>query len=119
MMMQALANATAPVDVYLTPSTHGSPRAAKASRDSATPELLTQRHSQMANLACYPAVALPTGFVANGAPTSVSFMAQPYREAELLAVAKAYQDATGFHRMQPPQFAVPRAPFEASARSAP
>ena len=118
MMMQALANATASVDVYLTPSTHGSPRR-EGDRDSATPELLTQRHSQMANLACYPAVALPTGFVANGAPTSVSFMAQPYREAELLAVAKAYQEATGFHRMQPPQFAAPQAPFEASARSAP
>ena len=33
-------------------------------------------------------------------------MAQPYREAELLAVANANQDATGFHRKQPPQFAV-------------
>ena len=106
MMMRELAKATAAVDVYLTPSTHGSPRR-EGDRDATNaPELATQRHSNMANLACYPAVALPSGFLANGAPTSVSFMAQPYREAELLAVAKAYQDATGFHRKQPPLFAV-------------
>jgi len=106
LMMLELAKATAAVDVYLTPSTHGSPRR-EGDRDvSNAPELATQRHSNMANLACYPAVALPSGFLASGAPTSVSFMAQPYREAELLAVAKAYQDATSFHRKQPPQFAV-------------
>ena len=106
LMMRELAKATAAVDVYLTPSTHGSPRR-EGDRDATNaPELATQRHSNMANLACYPAVALPSGFLANGAPTSVSFMAQPYREAELLAVAKAYQDATGFHRKQPPLFAV-------------
>ncbi len=66
----------------------------------------SQRHSQMANLACYPGLALPNGFAASGAPTSVLFMAQPYGEAKLLAVAKAYQDATGFHLAQPPEFAV-------------
>ena len=64
MMMQELASATAGVDVYLTPSTHGTPRR-EGDRDSsnAPPDLLTQRHSQMANLACYPAVALPSGFL--------------------------------------------------------
>jgi len=106
LMMLELAKATAHVDVYLAPSTHGSPRREGERADSNAPELDTQRHSNMANLACYPAVALPSGFLANGAPTSVSFMAQPYREAALLAVAKAYQDDTGFHRRPPPLFAV-------------
>lgn len=105
MMMRELAKATAAVDVYVTPSTHGSPRREGDRDASNAPELATQRHSNMANLACYPAVALPSGFLTNGAPTSVSFMAQPYREAALLAVAKAYQDATDFHRRQPPLFA--------------
>jgi Asp-tRNA(Asn)/Glu-tRNA(Gln) amidotransferase A subunit family amidase len=102
LMMQALAKATEHVDVYLTPSTHGTPRREGVDRDTSNvPELLTGRHSNMANLACYPAVALPSGFL-----SSVSFMAQPYREAAVLAVAKAYQDATGFHRKPPSLFAV-------------
>ncbi len=31
-------------------------------------------------------------------PTGDSFMARPYGEAAMIAVAKAYQDDTGFHR---------------------
>ncbi|MGA7237308.1 MAG: hypothetical protein WBY44_16600, partial [Bryobacteraceae bacterium] len=60
-----------------------------------------QRHSNMANLACYPALAIPNGFYENGSPASVTFMARPFGEAELIAVAKAYQDAAGFHLKHP------------------
>jgi len=59
------------------------------------------RHSQMANLACYPAIALPNGFSADGTPTSMTFFARPFGEGELLAVAKNYQDATDFHLKHP------------------
>ena len=55
----------------------------------------------MANLATYPAVAVPNGFNPAGAPTSITFFARPFGEAELLAVVKAYQDATGFHLRRP------------------
>ncbi len=55
----------------------------------------------MANLACYPGLALPNGFAANGTPTSINFMARPFGEAELLAVAKSYQDATDFNLKHP------------------
>jgi len=72
----------------------------------APPPNISQQHSQMANLACYPGLALPNGFADSGAPTSVLFMAQPFAEAKLLALAKAYQDATGFQLKQPPGFAV-------------
>jgi Asp-tRNA(Asn)/Glu-tRNA(Gln) amidotransferase A subunit family amidase len=60
-----------------------------------------QRHSNMANLACYPALAIPNGFYENGSPASVTFMARPFGEAELIAVGKAYQDAAGFHLKHP------------------
>ncbi|WP_028079624.1 amidase [Solimonas soli] len=103
-MMRELAAATAGVDVYLAPSTLGEPRPPEGA-DAPLPSPC-QRHSQMANLACYPGLALPNGFAASGAPTSVLFMAQPYAEARLLALAKAYQDATAFHLRQPPLFAV-------------
>ncbi|WP_043113064.1 amidase [Solimonas flava] len=104
MMMRELAAATAGVDVYLAPSTLGAPRPSGSA--AAAPPSASQRHSQMANLACYPGLALPNGWAASGAPTSVLFMAPPYAEARLLALAKAYQDATGFHLRQPPAFAV-------------
>lgn len=55
----------------------------------------------MANLATYPAVAVPNGFGPTGLPTSLTFFARPFKETELLAVVKAYQDATGHHLKHP------------------
>jgi hypothetical protein len=60
-----------------------------------------QRHSTMANLACYPALNVPNGFTAAGAPTNVTFFARPFGEAELLALAKAYQDVAKHHLVKP------------------
>lgn len=95
-MMQLLANATEHVDVYLAPSANGNPRGADGSTNN-TVQNKTQQHSQMANLACYPGLALPNGFTAQGTPTSINFMARPFGEAALMIVAKAYQDATNFN----------------------
>jgi Asp-tRNA(Asn)/Glu-tRNA(Gln) amidotransferase A subunit family amidase len=70
------------------------------------------------NLTGHPAVILPNGVrgddapqpqVRNGelqpggpgTPVSLTFLGQLYGEAKLLALAKAYQDATGFHRKHP------------------
>jgi Asp-tRNA(Asn)/Glu-tRNA(Gln) amidotransferase A subunit family amidase len=36
-----------------------------------------------------------------GTPTSLTFLGKLFGEAELLAFARAYQEATGFHRMHP------------------
>jgi Asp-tRNA(Asn)/Glu-tRNA(Gln) amidotransferase A subunit family amidase len=58
----------------------------------------------MANLACYPAVNVPNGFASTGQPTNVVFYARPFGETELLALAKAYQDAAGFHLKKPAKF---------------
>lgn len=99
-MMQALARATEGVDVYLAPSANGNPRTADGSSNN-TVQNKTQQHSQMANLACYPGLALPNGFTAQGTPTSINFMARPFGEAELMRVAKAYQDATDFNLKRP------------------
>jgi Asp-tRNA(Asn)/Glu-tRNA(Gln) amidotransferase A subunit family amidase len=102
-MMQKLAAATADVDVYLAPSTNGNPRAPEGAAPTTNdqPPNKTQQHSQMANLACYPGLALPNGFAANGTPTSINFMGRPFGEAELMLLAKAYQDATGYNLKHP------------------
>jgi Asp-tRNA(Asn)/Glu-tRNA(Gln) amidotransferase A subunit family amidase len=72
------------------------------------------------NLTGYPAVILPNGLRGNdapkppsgdasdfqnaggpGTPTSLTFLGKLYGEAELLAFARAYQEATGFHLQHP------------------
>jgi Asp-tRNA(Asn)/Glu-tRNA(Gln) amidotransferase A subunit family amidase len=72
----------------------------------------------MTNLTGHPAVILPNGIRGDDAPkpqvkdgelqpggpgttVSLTFLGQLYGEAQLLAVAKAYQDATGFHLKHP------------------
>ena len=123
MMMMKLAEATAHVDVYLVASNNtgggdgggrggrGGGRGADPTTPDAAattaptepprPQTPAQRHSTMANLACYPAINMPNGFAENGSPTNVTFFARPFGEMELLALAKAYQDAAGFHLKRP------------------
>lgn len=53
------------------------------------------------NLTGHPAVVLPDGFLDSKTPTSIVFTGQLFDEGRLLAVAKEYQDATGFHKQHP------------------
>lgn len=55
----------------------------------------------MTNLTGHPACILPNGFRENGTPVSLSFLGRLYGEAKLLAVARAYQEATAFHLKRP------------------
>lgn len=82
LVMQAMAKVMAEVDVLVAP-TFG---------DNVL--LLT-------NLTGHPAVVVPNGFAHDGTPTSVTFIGGLYKDAETLAVAKAYQDATDFHLQHP------------------
>ena len=118
MMMMKLAEATADVDVYLVPANGGGGgggrgrggaagdgagrgRGGGGGFDPNQRRGAIQRHFAMANSACYPAVNVVHGFTETGTPGSFTFYARPFGEAELLAVAKAYQDATGFHLKHP------------------
>jgi len=56
----------------------------------------------LGNLTGHPCVVVPNGFRPAGTPTSICFLGKLFGEAELLAVAKKYQDATDFHRQHPP-----------------
>ena len=56
------------------------------------------------NLTGHPCVVVPNGFKENGSPTSISFIGQLYDEGTILAVAKAYQDATDWHKQHPSLF---------------
>jgi Asp-tRNA(Asn)/Glu-tRNA(Gln) amidotransferase A subunit family amidase len=57
------------------------------------------------NLTGHPTVVLPNGFRKSGefeTPTALTFTGRLYGETELLAVAHAYQHATGHHLKRPP-----------------
>lgn len=83
--MEAMHQAMQQVDVFITPSFGGN--------------VLV-----LTNLTGHPTVVLPNGFNEDGTPVSISFVGRLYGEAQALAVAKAYQDATDFHLKHPPQF---------------
>lgn len=53
------------------------------------------------NLTGHPCVAVPNGFTAAGAPTSITFCGNLFDEGTVLAVARGYQEATDFHRKHP------------------
>ena len=46
------------------------------------------------SLTGHPSIAVPNGFRANGTPTGVMFSGQLYREGDIVAMAKAWQDQT-------------------------
>ncbi len=83
LVMRRMAEILEEIDVYVAPSFGGS-------------NLL------LTNLTGHPAVVLPNGFRKDGTPTSITFTGKLFGEADLLAVARAYQDATPFHQRRPP-----------------
>jgi Asp-tRNA(Asn)/Glu-tRNA(Gln) amidotransferase A subunit family amidase len=62
--------------------------------------------SQLAitNLTGHPVVVMPIGFSNRGLPNSITLLGNLYDEATILAVAKAYQDATLFNKKHPEKF---------------
>jgi Asp-tRNA(Asn)/Glu-tRNA(Gln) amidotransferase A subunit family amidase len=58
----------------------------------------------LTNLTGHPEIVLPDGFAKRGkveTPTSITFTGRLFGEAELLAVGRAYQKATGHHLKRP------------------
>ncbi|NMB83164.1 MAG: amidase [Ignavibacteria bacterium] len=70
------------VDLYISPSWVGS-------------NLL------ITNLTGHPCVVVPNGFSERGTPTSFTFIGKLFDEGTIIAVAKAYQDATDHHKKHP------------------
>ena len=91
LVMQAMAQLMGELDVYVAPSYRG-------------------HNLLLTNLTGHPAVVVPNGMGAKGIPTSITFTGRLYDEATVLAVAQAYQQATGFQAHHPPLPAGPPAP---------
>ena len=65
---------------------------------------LTGDNLTVTNLTGHPSVVVPSGFIDAKTPTSIVFIGQLFEEGKMLAVAKKYQDATGFQLLHPPGF---------------
>ena len=85
LLNQKMANLMEGVDVYIIPSYYGD-------------NLLRT------NLTGHPCVVVPNGFNDKGSPTSISFIGNLYHDGNVLAVAKAFQEATDWHKKYPPKF---------------
>jgi len=53
------------------------------------------------NLTGHPCVVVPNGFNQRNMPTTITFIGQLFGEGKALALAKAYQNATEFHKKHP------------------
>jgi Asp-tRNA(Asn)/Glu-tRNA(Gln) amidotransferase A subunit family amidase len=82
LLMREMAKLMAGFDAYLAPTYGGS-------------------NLMLTNMTGHPGVVVPNGFRKNGTPTSLTFTGKLWGEAPLLALARAYQEATGFHRRVP------------------
>ena len=85
LLNQEMANLMEKVDIYLIPSYYGD-------------NLLRT------NLTGHPCVVVPNGFNDKGSPTSISFIGNLYHDGNVLAVAKAFQEASDWHKKYPPKF---------------
>ena len=54
-----------------------------------------------ANFTGHPAIALPCGFAKNGLPIGLQLIAPRWQESKLLAIARAYEQATDWHKRHP------------------
>jgi Asp-tRNA(Asn)/Glu-tRNA(Gln) amidotransferase A subunit family amidase len=94
LLMQGMAKLMEQVDVYVVPFDYS----------DYTPNPISTLNTSVTNLTGNPHVVVPHGFNEKGNPTSIGFIGKLFGEAELLAVAKAYQDATEWHLRHPPLF---------------
>jgi Asp-tRNA(Asn)/Glu-tRNA(Gln) amidotransferase A subunit family amidase len=95
LLMREMARILSGIDVYVSPFDYA----------DYTPNAVATLHTSVANLTGQPSVIVPHGFNEKGNPTSLTFTGGIFGEAGILALAKAYQDATDWHRKHPNLFA--------------
>jgi len=110
MIMRRFADTVSKYDVYVAPyidmrsgagRSGGSEGSGRSGRSEPPPPSAIRDHFQVANLCGYPAVSVPNGFTADGKPTSITFLGRLYNEADILAVARVYQERAKWIERRP------------------
>ena len=60
------------------------------------------RMDAVGNGAGLPSISVPSGFSESGLPIAIQFMGRAHAENTVLALARAYQSRTEWHRRHPP-----------------
>ncbi|HEY4818144.1 MAG TPA: amidase [Candidatus Acidoferrum sp.] len=94
LLMEEMAHVMDGIDVYVLPFDYS----------DYTPNPIASLNTSVTNLTGNPCVVVPHGFNEKGNPTSLTFVGKVFGEAEMLALARAYQDATGWHLKHPALF---------------
>ena len=100
-----IASAFADVDLLVTPTTPIAPpkiAELKQNPDLLRPrELLLLRNTRPINVWGLPAISLPCGFTDAGLPIGLQIIGPHWAEARVLQVARAYEQATAWHKREP------------------
>jgi Asp-tRNA(Asn)/Glu-tRNA(Gln) amidotransferase A subunit family amidase len=91
LLMREMARVMSEVDVYVSPFDYA----------DYTPNPVATSNTLITNLTGQPCIVVPHGFNEKGNPTSLTFVGRVFGEAEMLAVARAYQEATDWHLKHP------------------
>lgn len=94
LLLHEMARVMENIDVYLVPFDYG----------DYTPNPVANLNTSVTNLTGHPCVVVPHGFNEKGNPTSLTFVGKLFGEAEMLALAMAYQNATSWHLQHPKMF---------------
>jgi aspartyl-tRNA(Asn)/glutamyl-tRNA(Gln) amidotransferase subunit A len=105
-IVEKMSAAFAAVDVVAMPT---APTAAipldqdLSTSDAADPDLLaaTINFTGPFDLTGFPALSIPCGYTSNGLPIGMQLVAAPYEEAQLFAIAHAYEQSTDWHSQVP------------------
>ncbi len=91
LLMEEMARVMDGIDVYVVPFDYS----------DYTPNPIASLNTSVTNLTGNPCVVVPHGFNEKGNPTSLTFVGKLFGEAQMLGLARAYQNATGWHLKHP------------------
>ncbi len=105
LLRRTIDDSFAEFDLVVLPTRRHTPRTIEAAIKRETDE--KPKNPEMENTQAFdyygiPAVSVPCGFTAGGVPIGLMIAGPRFSEGRVLALARAYQDATDWHKRQPP-----------------
>ena len=114
LLRRTIDDAFSDFDVMVLPTRRHTPRTVDASikrEESDKPRNPEQENTQAFDAYGIPAISVPCGFTAAGLPVGLMIAGPRFSESRVLALARAYEQATEWHKRRPaltPDMPVPK-----------